>query len=317
MIDREDYRLFLAIADTGSLSRAAKLLHLTPSAVSRRLRDMETRLNVRLVNRTTRVLQLTQAGERFCIASRRVIAAMEDAESSIQELLHPVTGVLRLTSTPGFGCMVLPGLLAAFVQNYPGIQVELATSHEPTNLTREGYDVAIHSGELEDSGLTARALMTNNPIHICAAPAYLERHGVPTSLVQLLEHDLLLPSGLGHGYTERMRRAYFGELDWDKVNKRMMSNDLPALQAAARAGLGITFLSMFMVRDDLAAGHLVSLLPNLPKPKWPVHLLFFGDTNLPAKTRAFIEFSVAYCERMASDASDIKRLSDPQAERID
>jgi LysR family transcriptional activator of dmlA len=134
MIDREDYRLFLAIADTGSLSRAAKLLHLTPSAVSRRLRDMETRLNVRLVNRTTRVLQLTQAGERFCIASRRVIAAMEDAESSIQELLHPVTGVLRLTSTPGFGCMVLPGLLAAFVQNYPGIQVELATSHEPTNL---------------------------------------------------------------------------------------------------------------------------------------------------------------------------------------
>lgn len=299
-LDREDYRLFLAIADAGSLSRAAELLHLTPSAVSRRLREMEARLNVRLVNRTTRVLQLTEAGKRFRAASRRVISAMEDAESSIQELLVPVTGVIRLTCTPGFARKVLPGMLTSFVQNYPDVQIELTTSNTPADLVREGYDIAIHSGELEDSGLTARMLLVH-PIEFCAAPAYLERNGVPASLVQMLDHDLLLPSGFGHGYAERIRRMYFGELNWSNIKKRMISNDLVALHAAAIAGLGITCLSRFMVREDLAAGRLVSLLPDQPKPKWPIHLLFFGDTNLPAKTRAFIEFSIGYCERLPAD----------------
>lgn len=300
MLDREDYRLFLAIADAGSLSRAAELLHLTPSAVSRRLREMETRLNVRLVNRTTRILRLTQAGERFCIASRQVITAMENAEASIQELLVPATGVLRLTSTPGFARKVLPGMLAAFVESYPDIQVELTTSNEPADLTQDGYDVAIHSGELNDSGLTARLLMSSNPLEFCAAPAYLERRGVPTSIVQLLDHDLLLPSGFGHGYVERIRRDYFSELNWTTIKKRMISNDLPALHGAALAGLGITCLSRFMVHEDLVSGHLVSLLPDQIKPSWPIHLLFFGDTNLPAKTRAFIDFSIAYCERITT-----------------
>lgn len=271
----------------GSFSAASRALGLSPSAISKLVTRLEERLQVRLLNRTTRQISLTEAGQRFYLRCNEIIHELEDAESEIGEYGELPQGLLKVNCSPGFAQHQLLPLLSGFHAQYPGLQVELTLTGKTIDLIAEGVDLAIRLGELADSSLIASALGRSDRI-VCAAPAYLAREGTPETPADLEAHNCLCLTSRDDVNTWKFGQ---GEAQEEiSVSGNFKTDNVNALLEYGLAGGGILRLSGFMLNRAIQAGQLVPLLTEYdPQPQW-VNIVYPHRRFLPAKVRLFIDY---------------------------
>ena len=248
-----DVQVFDAIADTGSLSAAARRLGLTPMTVSRRLAALESELGVRLFHRTTRAVSLTAEGETFLPFAATLLQASEEARACLKSSAGTASGVLKVTAPTVFGQSVIMPLLPALLAEHPALRIDLTLSDSIVDIVGLGIDVAIRIATLRDSALIARPLAPN-PRVLCASPAYLKRYGTPTTMEALTNHRRIALHGMP--YWPFMRA---GEAVAIRADGVFSANSVEAVRTACREGLGMAMLTYWDVRDDLAAGSLCLL----------------------------------------------------------
>ncbi|MCP3065484.1 LysR substrate-binding domain-containing protein [Myxococcus sp. K38C18041901] len=284
----ESLRTFVEVARAGSLAGAARVLRRAPSAVSRELGALEARLGAELVQRTTRRLQLTAAGERYLTHARGILEALDEAERDLTEQGVP-RGVLRVSAPIVFGQWVLVPWVEAFLRAHPEVSVELILEDELVDLVQGGVDVALRIvTRLEPSALVVRRVAVQ-PYVLCASPGYLREHGTPRRVRELAEHQVLVP--LRGPAARPLELLHAGRTQEVRLTKsRFRSNNLPALHGAALRGLGIASLPEYVAAPELASGALVRVLaPWRPTPRY-ISALYLRRAAMPAHVRAFLDF---------------------------
>jgi len=283
---------FVALANHGSLAATARALDMTPPAVTKRLAQLESRLGVRLVNRTTRRLSLTHEGELLRDHAGRILADIRHMETLIAQQKNQVKGRLRINATLGFGRQRIAGLASQFAQRHPDIEIELHVSDRPLDLIERHFDVAVRFGELPDRRLVARRLLRNQRF-LCASPRYLKRHGVPRGPADLAAHRCIVhnQNDEPHG-TWRFHRGDHAEVV--KVRSALCSNDGDIALGWVLDGHGIMIRSEWDLRKYLDARRLVRVLPDYQLEPADLFVYFPSRANLPARVRLFIDFLVEH-----------------------
>jgi DNA-binding transcriptional LysR family regulator len=282
----QEITVFARIVGTGSLSAAARDLGLSTAVVSRRLAALEARLGVRLVNRTTRSLHLTDEGAAYYETCNRVLADIEEADAAVTAGRAEPRGVLRVALPASFGHQHVAPLIPKFAERYPDVQLALSLSDRAVSVVEEGFDLAVRIADLADSSLAARKLAPNRRV-VCASPAYLARHGEPNTPDDLARHNCLATDfTMNWDY-----RGPDGEPGSVRVSGRYACDNWEVLREWAVAGLGIALKSTWDVRRHLEDGSLVSLVPGYTFASGvAIYAVYPHRRHLPAKTRAFIEF---------------------------
>lgn len=282
-------RVFTAVVEADSFAGAAARLELSRGMASRYVAQLETHLGVRLLHRTTRRLSLTGAGSDYYPRAVQVLAMIEEAGAAVaQEALAP-RGTLRVTAPSVFGTRHLDHAIAEFVQRHPGVEVDLSLSERMVDLVDEGFDLAIRVATDIAPGLVARRLA---PVRmaLCAAPAYLERHGRPRTPAELADHNCLCYAQAADGSDWLLRCA--GEERSVRVAGSLRSNNGEVLMNAASAGLGVIFEPTFLVYAALREQRLVRLLPEWQGDDYAMFAVYPNRRHLPLKVRSFIDFLV-------------------------
>jgi len=284
-IQLDAVRVFAAIAELKSFRGAANALRLPRSTISRRLAELETALETRLLQRTTRHVSLTDAGEAFLTQVGPALAAIADAERTVLDAGSEPRGLLRVTATVSMAEHV-GGILLDLVEQYPQIRLELEFTDRHVDLVAEGYDIAIRSGALADSSLIARPLGTGSSGYF-ASPTYLKRRGRPKLPSELAKHDCIVFSGSSRG--ERWRFQHKQRTEEVTVRKRIVANALVIVRQAAIAGHGIAWLPGPYVSAELARGKLVPVLADRWPPPVPMHLVYPSARHLAPQVRVALE----------------------------
>ncbi|MDP3252596.1 MAG: LysR family transcriptional regulator [Hydrogenophaga sp.] len=291
-----EIELFVQVAETGSLSRAAELLDLSNASASRHLAALEERLGVRLVERNTRRLYLTDTGQEFFQRARTILADLRDAESTVNAAALNPTGVLRVTASLSFSMHHIAPLLREYTDRYPNVTVHVEAANRYLDIIDNNIDVAIRNREYEpDSNITIRRLAETRRI-LVASPGYLARHGVPKALDDLQRHKLLIYTHANNPYELRFSRA--DEHRTVSVKGLLESNDGQILRAAALDGMGILVQPSYIVYDDVVAGRLVPMLDDWDLPRLTINLAYPSRKHLSAKVRTFIDFMAAHFKKM-------------------
>lgn len=291
MIDSiPDLVLFSRVVDTGSMTAAARAMDLSLAVVSKRMAALEERLGVRLLNRTTRRQSLTHEGRQFHGHCMRILAVVQDAESELLESRTAVAGLLRLTAPLAFGRRYVTALAAAFHAMHPALQIELTLDDEMVNLIDTGIDVALRFGALDDSNLIARYIAPNYRV-LCAAPAYIARHGAPSTPAELKEHACIV-------YQARSTRHWLlnraGEALDAPVPATFVCNDGDAAQALAIQGAGILYRTIWDVAPALDSGELVRVMEDYSTPTEPLHVVYAHTLQLAPRVRQFADFAIEH-----------------------
>jgi len=281
----DDLRIFTRIVARGSLSGAARELHLSLAVVSKRLAALEARLGVRLLNRTTRRLNPTVEGADFCERAVRILADLDDAVDALSASRQAVRGLLRVSATFNFGRRYVAPALFEFRKLHPELEVDLQLTDIAVDLVETGTDLAIRIGSLDDSSLVARRLVESRRI-VVASPEYLAAHGTPAHPLDLPNHDCLLSAKTGANWT--FRRG--GESITVHVGGGLRCNVGDTAIAWALAGGGIMRKSIWDVADELSAGRLCQVLPEWDISEAPIHAVYLSNRNTPPKVRRFIDF---------------------------
>ncbi|CAL93864.1 LysR substrate-binding domain-containing protein [Azoarcus olearius] len=282
---------FLLLADKGSFTAAARELNLTPPAVSKRLAQIEQRLGVRLLNRSTRRVSLTDEGELYLEHARRIVADIEDMEASLGSRRAAPKGLLRVNATLGFGRTTIAPIVSAFARQHPEVEVQLQLTDAPIDLVATGFDLAIRFGELPDSRLSARKLMSNRRF-LCASPAYLDAHGTPQTPAELARHACILHRQNDDAYGI-WRLARGRHVETVKVRGTLSSNDGDVVLGWALDGHGILIRSEWDLAKYLESGRLRAVLPDYTLPTADLYAVYPARRNQPARVRAFIDFLLA------------------------
>ncbi|MEM7226823.1 MAG: LysR family transcriptional regulator [Pseudomonadota bacterium] len=288
MLDLEAVRFFTEVAERESFSGAARALGTSKSAVSKQVGRLEEELGARLLNRTTRRVSLTEAGQAFYQGALDALAAAEAARGVVTHLSEAPRGRLRISAPVSFSLKHLSPLLADFMARYPEIALELTLNDRRVDLVEEGFDLAIRIGVLDDSSLIARKLAPVEML-LCAAPAYLKRRGMPAGPKALADHDCLIytyGSSPGHWRFEGP-----GGASAVKVTGRLEVNNGDLLRSAALAGAGIVLLPDFIVGADVASGALQRVLGEWTCPSQSaVYALYPSSRQLSPKVRVCIDY---------------------------
>jgi DNA-binding transcriptional LysR family regulator len=283
-------RMFTEVVDSGSFSAAGRRLGLAASSVARAIGALENQLGVRLLNRTTRKLGLTEAGRLYHERSRRILAEVEEARLSVSQLEAAPRGTLRLNVPVVFGRLHIAPALPDFLALHPALRVDLAVTDAFVDLVEEGVDLAIRIGELEDSSLIARRLAPNRRV-LCASPAYLERHGIPISPDDLSEHNCLMYKQQNRSVWRLRDDARIHEI---RVSGSLLANNADVLHTAALGGVGLTILPIWLVGRDIQRGALKIVLADYQVSPGAldtnIYAVFPHSRHLSAKVRAFIDF---------------------------
>jgi len=283
----QEMAVFARVVGAGSLSAAARELGLSPALVSRRLAALESRLGVRLINRTTRSLHLTDDGATYYEACARVLADIEEADATVSAGRVEPRGTLRVALPASFGLQHIAPLIPRFAERYPKVQLALSLSDRTVNLIEEGFDLAVRIAHLEDSSLTARRLAPNRRV-VCASPAYLARHGTPRTPDELARHNCLTTTDFAMNWDYKGPDGKPGSV---RVTGRYACDSWEVLREWARAGLGVALKSTWDVHRLLADGSLVEVCPGYTfHSDVAIYAVYPSRRFLPAKTRVFIEF---------------------------
>jgi DNA-binding transcriptional LysR family regulator len=290
MSDRlQELAVFVRTAESGSFSRTARELGLSQPSVSRIVGDLEARLGVKLLLRTTRRITVTDAGALFLDRAREILSQIEAAEDAARGL-DSLRGTVRLAIPVVYGTHEIIPRLPRFLSMHPLLRVELSVVDARQDLVAEGADLAIRMGELDDSAFGARRLATL-PTLLAASPAYLAARGTPKTPADLAAHDCIF--GVGSFASESWSFSRNGVETSVSVRGRIHTDSGLGMLASALAGLGIARASTVMARDAIKAGTLVPLLRAYKLPSIEVHAVFPGGPRPSAKVRALVDFLAA------------------------
>ncbi|MFV3406352.1 MULTISPECIES: LysR family transcriptional regulator [Pseudomonas] len=278
---------FTQLVRLGSLAATARELNLTPPAVSKRLAQLEQRLGVRLLNRTTRSISLTAEGETYLVNARRILEEIEELERQVSSSRAEPKGLLRVNAPLGFGRTHVAPAISSFAQRHPEVQVQLHLTDRPINLPDDAIDVAIRFGDLPDSRLIARRIAANRR-RLCATPAYLAAYGTPLAPKDLAQHDCIVL---------RQNDAAFGlwrfsrgkQSETVKVGGRLSTNDGEVALNWALDGQGILMRAEWNLTEHLRSGRLVEVLEDWETPPADIYAVYLERLNLSAKVAFFVE----------------------------
>ena len=283
-MDLDGIAIFVKVIQAGSFSRAAKLLGMPNSTVSAKVSALEKRLGVTLLQRTTRKLHATQAGEAYF---RRCVLALDElqaAENELENTQGEPKGVLRLTAPVDIGHNLLASLVAAFMKRHRHINVELIITNRLLDLVAEGVDLAVRAGTLKDSALIARRFVLGH-FGLWASPAYLKSHPVPAHPNELPQHDCMRFSQFNGRALELTNARDSVRVT---LSGRVMGDDFEALRSLAVLGQGIAFLPSFLCTEEAKQRKLIPVLPQWRGEAVIVSLVYSAQRFVPSKVRAFI-----------------------------
>jgi DNA-binding transcriptional LysR family regulator len=287
-----DLNLFALVARHRNLAAAARELGVTPPAVSKRLAQLERRLGVRLMNRTTRRLSLTPEGELYLANGSRILDELQELEQLVTRSRAEPAGLLRVNASFGFGRARIAPAISDFVARFPSMKIQLHLTDRPMSLQEEGFDLGIRFGEVPDARVNARLLMKNRRI-VCASPDYVKRHGMPLLPHDLTRHACIVlrenESAYGTWHFSRGKRV-----ETVKVDGPLASNDGSAVLHWALEGRGVVVRSQWEVGEYLERGALVPLLVDWALPRADIHAIYLERNQLSVKLRTFVDFLGEY-----------------------
>lgn len=278
---------FAEVALRGSLSAAARAEGVAPAMIGRRLDALEERLDVKLLQRTTRKIALTTEGASFLEDCQRILAELEEAELAVSERSAKASGQLTVSAPAGFGRQHVAPLIPSFLSENREVKLTLSLNDRVVDLIGEGIDVAIRIASLTDSNLIGVKLADNKRV-VVASPVYIKRYGAPVTLSELSDHNCLAISSDGsqRGWTFRQN----GKNVVLKVNGNMVCNDGEVLHDWALSGKGIAWRSMWEVGSEIESGKLVTLLDEFNAPGNDIYAIFAQRRHLPLRIRAFVDY---------------------------
>lgn len=285
-------QIYVAAVEAKNFSQVAQQMGLTPSAVSKQISQLESRLGVRLLNRTTRSISPTEAGALYYERCKRMLEELQETEQMIKDLDQSPRGVLRLWVPSIFGRSMLARVVDDFCRAYPNIQVDLLVSDAPMDLVGAGYDVGIHLGDLPDSRLVAKTMGPFNLV-LCATPQYLAEQDMPESLEDLASHELIIVTGNEFADLRKVKNLAQAARLLERP-LRFSTNDLDLAYHATLTGIGIAALPFYLIQRHLESGRLIHVLPEFETPSQNVHIIYNKPRYLSQKTREFIQFITQY-----------------------
>jgi len=286
-----EMQTLVAVVDAGSFVKAADSLSLSKAAVSRYVADLEARLGVRLLQRTTRRLSLTEAGQGFYARSKELLAGVDEAEAELTSRSGAASGLLRINAPVTFGILHLAPLWGLFRSQYPDVALDLTLADRVVDLVEDGYDMAIRIATLPSSTLVSKRLASTRML-LCASPAYLAAKGTP-----LHPRDLALHAVIAYTYWAAKDEWHFdGPEGTVSVTTRpcIHANNGDTCRAAALAHQGIILQPSFLVGEDLAAGRLVELLPAYRSLEMGIYAVYPSRKHVPPKVRVLVDFLASH-----------------------
>ena len=311
-MDRFDaMRAFVQVVDSGSYTRAAEQLGLHKATVSQQVQQLEDRLGLRLLVRSTRQVTPTAEGLAYCEQARAILVQVDEAESTLRRGSRALAGHLRVNVPVAMGRQVFAPEIAGFLDRHPKITLEMGCSDRTVDLIREGVDCALRGGAMPDSQLTARRL-GDLRFALCAAPAYIERYGLPSSPDELARHHQVGYVLASTGKIRSVRLEREGRVAVQDVPARFVTTDSAAALSAALDGLGLFVLAEFVASHYLASGALIRVLPGWQCPSLPLQLVTPTSSKRTARVQAFMDWARALIVRrlgphLEARAEDISR----------
>ena len=290
---------FSALAASPSLSAAGREMGVTTAAVSKHLAQMEKRLGVVLINRTTRRMSLTPEGELLLEHARRILREIDALDELIVQSKASPKGLLRVNATLGFGRMHIAPVISDFVRQYPEVDVQLQLSVHPPPITDDAYDVCVRFGEPPDGRVIARRIAPNRRV-LCAAPAYLDRHGRPRVPRDLMEHDCIGIRQGDEAYGLWRLTTGRGRPVAVKTRGALSTNDGGVAVNWALEGHGILLRAEWDIQPYLRSGRLVAVLPQYASPDADIYAVYPPGQQLAARVRAFVDFLAAAFARQGA-----------------
>lgn len=289
-IDLNGFTVFAKVAELGGFTAAAETLGLSKSMVSRQVSALEGQLGVRLLNRTTRRISLTEAGAVVFERAQRIVAEAQEAAEDATCVEGAVKGTLRINAPMSFGISQLGPVMPEFTARYPELNIDLVLNDRRVNLIEEGFDVSLRISAMTDSSLIARQLA---PVerYIVGAPSYFERHGVPKRPSDLAHHDFMLYTLLARPNRIEMTNAA-GETEQVELKGRFLCNNADAMLGMMLRGMGLVFSPDVLCHEHLKSGALVRVLDDWTVPALTLHVIYPHARHLAAKVRAFVDFTV-------------------------
>ncbi|WP_099207108.1 LysR family transcriptional regulator [Xanthomonas citri] len=286
-----DIALFLRVLDLGSITAGARSLDLSVAVAvaSQRLKRLERELGVRLLHRTTRRLHPTAEGQRLAERGRVLVEDLDALAEDLRESAHDVGGVLRMTMSASFGRQYVSPLLPEFQARHPRLRISAHLSDDLVDLVKQGFDLAIRIGPLEDSGLVARRIADNRRT-LAASPAYLQRHGTPRTPDELAQHAGVLLMGRDGRQDVWTLQTPDGGLVRVRMQSRFESNFGELVRDAVVAGQGIAVHSYWHIADELRSGRLIQVMPDYPPPASQISAVMPARRLQPPRVRAFVDF---------------------------
>ena len=287
-------RAFLQVAESGSFSAASIKLDVSVATVARQVNSLEATLGVKLMNRSTRALSLTEAGELYAERIRDVMSDLDAIKREVASYQKDVKGLLRVHLRRSVGSQVIVPELPNFLRDHPDVKLEVTLTDERADLVAQGIDVAVWLGELQESRLIARKLSAGNRV-ICCSPSYAKTHGLPSKPEDLSQHNCIVY--LAKSYDNSWRLTSSERTVSVEVSGNLKSESSAVLLVSALNGLGLVMLQESMVRNALAAGELINVFPNYHVSSTNsvvgLYAVYSGRKKLSPKTRAFIDFLVS------------------------
>lgn len=277
--------VFCKVVETQSFTQTAEYFHISVAMVSKLVQQLESSLEARLLQRSTRKVIATEIGNRYYQRCLSILTDLNDIENDITQFSGSLSGTLNISVPIEFGTSFIAPNLPHFLQQHPKLKVNIEFSDRYVDLIAEGVDLALRIGKLEDSSLIAKKLAQSS-LHFVASPLYLAQHSTPTTPEQLAQHSIAV---------HRQRGQY---IYWQtehsptmlKQNIRVVSNNGVALVKMAKAGLGIINIPHFFIQEELKNGELVEILADYPQQKIDIHAVYPNKRHLPAKVRSFLTF---------------------------
>lgn len=291
-----EYELFVKVVELGSVTKAADALDLSSAAASRHLAALENRLGVRLIERSTRRLFVTEVGQAFYTQSKAALTAMQGATEAVSASKNHPAGVLRVTASLSLCLQHILPLVPRFKAQYPDVRLDIVAENRYHDIIDDNIDVALRTRDSEpDSSLVIRRLTDTRRL-LAAAPDYLERCGHPEHPQALADHPLLLYTYASDPYELTFQRN--DQTITVPVTPALESNDGYLLRSLALQGLGILAQPTYVIHDDIVAGRLVPVLCDWHLPRLEINLVYPSRRHLPAKTRVFIDFIVKHFQNL-------------------
>jgi DNA-binding transcriptional LysR family regulator len=308
---------FVRVVDAGGFASAGRALGMSPSTVTEHVHALEARLGVRLLNRSTRKISLTEVGGAYYERSKQILADLDDADRIAHALHSSPRGTLRLNTSVAIPPFLAP-VIAEYGDLHPDVSVNLSMTESMVDMVGEGLDLAVRDSSVTDLSLIARRVATYRFV-VCGAPSYLKRRGTPQKPADLREHNCL---GCSHSaWGDGWRFAGSGGEQLVALTGNLQSNSANALRLAALHGQGLIMSPMFLVADEIKAGRLVSILQDFLKDEHAINAIYPHRQHVPAKVRSFIDLAIRYFREHPTwadpcKAKDIDRPQHLHAENV-